>query len=56
MYDFVHTISLSNLSMYRTGSEEWTAGVLGGRVLEVREPANAQEENHFMSVTITQAQ
>ncbi|XP_028176967.1 uncharacterized protein LOC114364842 [Ostrinia furnacalis] len=40
----------------RTGSTEWTAGVLGGRVLEAREPTNAKEENYFMSVTITQAQ
>nr|XP_034839520.1 vacuolar protein sorting-associated protein 13B [Maniola hyperantus] len=39
----------------RTGSEEWTPGVLGGRILEVREPANAKEENNFLAVTVTQA-
>ncbi|XP_038216589.1 uncharacterized protein LOC119835687 [Zerene cesonia] len=39
----------------RTGSDEWTAGVLGGRVLEAREPTNAKEESHFLAVTITQA-
>ncbi|CAG9782388.1 unnamed protein product [Diatraea saccharalis] len=39
----------------RTGSYDWTAGVLGGRVLEAREPTNAIEENHFMSITVTQA-
>ncbi|KAG6459378.1 hypothetical protein O3G_MSEX011352 [Manduca sexta] len=40
----------------RVGSDEWAAGVLGGRVLEAREPTNAKEENHFLAVTITQAQ
>ncbi|XP_045784582.1 vacuolar protein sorting-associated protein 13B [Maniola jurtina] len=39
----------------RSGSEEWTPGVLDGRVLEVREPANAKEENNFLAVTVTQA-
>ncbi|XP_037868646.1 uncharacterized protein LOC101746464 isoform X2 [Bombyx mori] len=40
----------------RVGSDEWTAGVLGGRVLEAREPSNAKEDNHFLSITVTQAQ
>ncbi|CAG4977886.1 unnamed protein product [Colias eurytheme] len=39
----------------RTGSDEWTPGVLDGRVLEAREPTNAKEESHFLAVTITQA-
>ncbi|CAG9558247.1 unnamed protein product [Danaus chrysippus] len=39
----------------RTSSDDWTPGVLGGRIIEVREPANAKEENHFLAVTITQA-
>ncbi|CAH0716660.1 unnamed protein product, partial [Brenthis ino] len=39
----------------RTGSGEWSPGALGGRILEVREPANAKEENHFLAITVTQA-
>ncbi|KAI8430532.1 hypothetical protein MSG28_000769 [Choristoneura fumiferana] len=40
----------------KNSNDEWTAGVLGGRVLEAREPTEAIEENHFLAVTITQAQ
>ncbi|KAL4717819.1 hypothetical protein ACJJTC_000968 [Scirpophaga incertulas] len=40
----------------RTASDEWTAGVLSGRILEAREPTNVTEENHFISITVTQAQ
>ncbi|CAH0578321.1 unnamed protein product [Chrysodeixis includens] len=40
----------------RGGSEDWSAGVLSGRVLEAREPLDAKEDNHFLSITITQAQ
>ncbi|XP_049885072.1 intermembrane lipid transfer protein VPS13B isoform X3 [Pectinophora gossypiella] len=36
--------------------ETWTTGAMGGRVLEVREPAHAQEDSRFLSLTITQAQ
>ncbi|XP_050683023.1 uncharacterized protein LOC126978332 [Leptidea sinapis] len=38
------------------GSDDWKAGVLDGRVLEVGEPTNAMEENNFLAVTVTQAQ
>ncbi|CAH2103447.1 unnamed protein product [Euphydryas editha] len=38
-----------------TDNDEWTPGVLGGRILEVREPTNA-EEDHFLTITVTQAQ
>ncbi|XP_052752571.1 intermembrane lipid transfer protein VPS13B isoform X4 [Galleria mellonella] len=40
----------------RTSNDDWAAGVLRGRVLEAREPTNAKEDNHFLAVTITQAQ
>ncbi|KAJ0183610.1 hypothetical protein K1T71_000033 [Dendrolimus kikuchii] len=40
----------------RVGIDEWAAGVLSGRVLEAREPTDAKEENHFLAITITQAQ
>ncbi|KAM3969019.1 vacuolar protein sorting 13B [Aphomia sociella] len=40
----------------RSVIDEWTAGVLRGRVLEAREPTDTKEENHFLAVTITQAQ
>nr|XP_049694087.1 intermembrane lipid transfer protein VPS13B isoform X1 [Helicoverpa armigera]XP_049694095.1 intermembrane lipid transfer protein VPS13B isoform X1 [Helicoverpa armigera] len=40
----------------RDDNDEWVAGVMSGRVLEVREPAKAEEDAHFLTVTVTQAQ
>ncbi|XP_022832298.1 uncharacterized protein LOC111360569 [Spodoptera litura] len=40
----------------RNEMDEWVTGVIGGRVLEAREPTKAEEDTHFLSVTITQAQ
>ncbi|CAG4983959.1 unnamed protein product [Parnassius apollo] len=40
----------------RGDNEDWEAGALGGRVLEAREPADAKQDNHFLAVTVTQAQ
>ncbi|CAK1554618.1 unnamed protein product [Leptosia nina] len=37
----------------RTSNDEWVAGVLGGRVLEAREPINATEESDFLAITVT---
>lgn len=39
----------------RNEDDEWVAGPLEGRVVEVREPTNAQEVSHFLTLTITQA-
>lgn len=46
----------SILLFFSSGSEDWKAGVLGGRVLEAREPTNDKEEDNFLTVTVTQAQ
>ncbi|XP_059059916.1 intermembrane lipid transfer protein VPS13B [Achroia grisella] len=40
----------------RTSSDDWAAGVLRGRVLEAREPTDAKQDNHFLAITVTQAQ
>ncbi|XP_060809400.1 uncharacterized protein LOC106130565 isoform X3 [Amyelois transitella] len=49
-------LASASVKHYERLSEDWTAGVLGGRVLEAREPTNQKEENHFISITVTQAQ
>ncbi|XP_068617900.1 intermembrane lipid transfer protein VPS13B isoform X2 [Battus philenor] len=50
-------VASASLRHYRrSDSDEWEAGALGGRVLEAREPVDAKEDNHFLSLTITQAQ
>ncbi|XP_026331803.1 uncharacterized protein LOC113239151 isoform X1 [Hyposmocoma kahamanoa] len=46
---------LSVLYHQRNENDEWVAGPLNGRVIEVREPAKAQEVSHFLALTITQA-
>ncbi|PZC76578.1 hypothetical protein B5X24_HaOG204418 [Helicoverpa armigera] len=33
-------------------NDEWVAGVMSGRVLEVREPAKAEEDAHFLTVYV----
>ncbi|XP_013147668.1 PREDICTED: uncharacterized protein LOC106110387, partial [Papilio polytes] len=39
----------------RSESDEWEAGAMGGRVLEAREPLDSKQDNHFLSLTVTQA-
>ncbi|KAJ8737284.1 hypothetical protein PYW07_000555 [Mythimna separata] len=49
-------LASASIKHFKKTDDEWIAGAIGGRVLEAREPANAEEDAHFMSVTITQAQ
>ncbi|XP_063374098.1 intermembrane lipid transfer protein VPS13B [Cydia amplana] len=49
-------VASASVRHHKRSHEEWEAGVLGGRVLEAREPIDSKEEDHFLAVTITQAQ
>ncbi|XP_053623621.1 uncharacterized protein Vps13B [Plodia interpunctella] len=49
-------LSSASIRHYERSPDEWVPGVLGGRVLEVREPTNLRDDGHFISITITQAQ
>ncbi|KAH9643537.1 hypothetical protein HF086_016744 [Spodoptera exigua] len=50
-------VASASIKHYRRSEfNHWVAGVIGGRVLEAREPTKAEEDTHFLSVTITQAQ
>ncbi|XP_061707410.1 intermembrane lipid transfer protein VPS13B isoform X2 [Cydia pomonella] len=49
-------VASASVRHYKRSHEDWEAGVLGGRVLEAREPIDSKEEDHFLAITITQAQ
>ncbi|XP_063634454.1 uncharacterized protein LOC134805094 [Cydia splendana] len=49
-------VASASVRHHKRSHEDWEAGVLGGRVLEAREPIDSKEEDHFLAVTITQAQ
>ncbi|XP_064076371.1 intermembrane lipid transfer protein VPS13B [Vanessa tameamea] len=48
-------VSASVRHYRRTSNTDWVPGVLGGRVLEIREPTHANAGNQFFTVTVTQA-
>ncbi|XP_048004674.1 vacuolar protein sorting-associated protein 13B-like [Leguminivora glycinivorella] len=49
-------VASASVRHHKRSQDDWEAGVLGGRVLEAREPIDSKEEDHFLAVTITQAQ
>ncbi|XP_063394354.1 intermembrane lipid transfer protein VPS13B [Cydia fagiglandana] len=49
-------VASASVRHHKRSHEDWEAGVLGGRVLVAREPIDSKEEDHFLAVTITQAQ
>ncbi|XP_041987845.1 vacuolar protein sorting-associated protein 13B isoform X2 [Aricia agestis] len=54
---FKTKISSASIRQYVCNdNENWIPGLMGGRVLEMREPTDAKEESHFLGVTVTQAQ
>ncbi|XP_045489894.1 vacuolar protein sorting-associated protein 13B isoform X1 [Pieris rapae] len=46
-------VASASIKHYERLNDDWLPGVLGGRVLEAREPTNATEESDFLSVTVT---
>ncbi|XP_050360676.1 intermembrane lipid transfer protein VPS13B isoform X2 [Nymphalis io] len=56
-YDYTQIklkIASGSVRHYRCSSNEWYPGVLGGRIVEARDPID-DKDKHFFKITITQA-